>query len=884
MDHGQDWPRGAAYVGRESELRILQSAFDQAVGGRGGVVLVAGEPGIGKSRLVEELAARAAESGAVVVWGRVDEGEGAPPYWPWVQVLDAVTTECERSCVVNVLNATAPVLMAILPGVNDFVSNLVPAPVLDPQSARFRLHQAIVAVLERVGRAQPLVVVLEDLHWFDVASLELTTFVAARIRTTAVLLLLTYRTLDAGSSEVFSDLLGSLARQQPLERITLTGFTEPEVRRFIGQAVDFEPMTTVATAVHARTEGNPFYVGELTRLLKSEGLLIGGSGLESACEAVPTGARDVVQRRVARLPKATREVLMLSAVIGRDFDLSVVAAAADLREADALQRIGPAVAAGLVSDDGTSSGRFRFSHSLVRDSVYASLSVFEKSMRHAQVGAALGRRVFARSHLAELAWHFFQGAAVAGPELGVDYALEAAAEAQASLAYEQAEDILRRALMLIDRMPAAHDRLGRHILLQNRLAMLLTVTRGLSASETATAWRRSRELYSQGGEVREILMPLFGLFIVHSTRADHQTAAAIGEHVLELGMVADDAALILTGHEIVGATSLYRGKLVEAKRHLERSLTLITTFEDSSLLEILPVHPGVMSVELAIVYYLTGESARFQAALREVERFRSRLSHPLSLGGLLTLNLWLRGCLGDIATLAEDAAEASERCVEWGLADLAALSDFWRASALQRRDGHDRTSEISDALLAVEKTGFRLWRTQHLAVLAECCRQVGQIDHALDLVADGLAEARHNDERFWEPELLRMRGELLAAAGRTHTDEAVESVNQAVILARSQGSTVLQHRAEVTLAAIRSRAKQSGGRLDGSTSRPDLSPREREVVSLIGCGLTDKEIAAELVIALATVRTHLERIRNKTGLRRRTELVRLAVELGLSIG
>jgi len=204
--------------------------------------------------------------------------------------------------------------------------------------------------------------------------LELTRFVAARLTTAPFLVVVTYRSVDAASSETFDDVLASLARQPMLKRITLTGLTESEVGRFIAQTVDVEPVTTIVSAVHARTEGNPFFVGELARLLKTEGLLGGGSGRDGSQGVVRTGVRDVVRRRLARLPTASREALVLGAVIGREFDLAVLAAAAGLGEVDTLDRVGPAIDAGLVSEDGASVGRFRFSHALIRDTVYGELS------------------------------------------------------------------------------------------------------------------------------------------------------------------------------------------------------------------------------------------------------------------------------------------------------------------------------------------------------------------------------------------------------------------------------------------------------------------------------------------------------------------------------
>ena len=874
----------APLVGREAELARLDMAVNETVAGQGGLVLVSGEPGIGKTRLVEEVAARAAQAGALVAWGRIDEAEGSPPYWPWVQLLRAVLSRAESYSVLAALESTAATIAQILPEVSDLVKH-VPAQraPTDPSQARFLLHQGIVDFLDQTARRQPLVAIVDDLHWADVASLELAGFIGLRLSAAPILLVLTYRSIGGGRSEALDELLGALARQPTLARFALTGLTEDEVRRFIAQMIDVEPNAQSVAAVHARTDGNPFFVGEMARLLSREGLVFEHlTRPDPLSGPVPTGVRDVIRRRLALLPTDTSELLAIGAVIGRDFDLAVLAAAAQLTEAQSLERIEPAVAEGVVCEAAGPRVAFRFTHSLQRDAIYDELSVLRRATIHARVGATLERRPNPRQRLTELAMHYFHGAAVAGPERGVTYALEAAADAQGALAYEQAEDHLLRAVALIEFLPPGRHRLQREVLVQNRLAMLLTMTRGFSAADTSAAWTRSSQLCTELGASPDLLMPLFGQFVAHCTRGDHRTAAAIGQQMVALGKAVVDTALILAGHDVLGMTSLYRGHLAEAKSHLEQSRILAATIDQTNLLQIFPMHAASVAVELAIVYYLLGDEESCDTLRAEAVAIRDHLHDPLAIGPSLILDLQLHGCRSTSDTFPDAATQVAEQCRTWGLIELATTADIWASSALQERDGRDRTGELTERLAALDSAGFRIWRTQHLAILAACYRRSGNLDHALRLVNEGLEEALRNDERYWEPELLRLRGEILEAFDPPRTVEAVNSIKQAIALAHSQGSTTLQQHAEKSLAIQHTQRASSDTELAPRDEAFTLTSREQELLLLVGKGLTDKEIAAAMVISIATVRSHLERIRKKTGRRRRLELIRLTDDLGIT--
>jgi DNA-binding CsgD family transcriptional regulator len=863
----------APLVGRTAELARLEVALDQADGGRGGLVLVAGEPGIGKTRLVEELAARAADRDALVVWGRIDEEQGAPPYWPWVQLLDAAFAGHEREALVEALDGAAGPLAAIVPHVAALVPGAAPTPAPEAAQARFRLHQSVADVLARLSRRRCLIVVLEDLHWADVASLELTRFLASRLTATGLLVVATYRSVDAGSSTAFDDVLASLARQ-PLERIELHGLSEPEVERFIAQTVDLRAGAALVSAVYARTEGNPFFVGELARLLDSEGLLAGASG---GAAAVPAGVRDVVRRRLARLPDDTRELLGLGAVVGRDFDVVVLAAAAAVPELEALERLDPAISAGLIAGDAGSAARMRFSHALVRDAIYNDLNALRRATLHARVGDALERHAAPGTRRAELAEHFLRGAPIAGPERGLAYALAAAEAAQSALAYERAEDDLRRALGLIEVLPAGTARLERELEVQNRLVALMTLTRGYAAPEVGRACARAVELCEQLGETGGLFKALSNLAVFYLVHSDFALAGDVAVRQVAVGEQRASPLWLAAGHLLLGVSRTHRGLLSAAlesfasARDAAAELELTAEVADSSF----GPHPlPIAHVYAARAAWIAGDEREARALADEGVRLATGLGHPHTVAFAWYHATHVQILLGDAAATLAWSERAIAYCEEHGLANLRCWFRVFHGWAICE---HGRPEEGADEMAAAcaenRATGARINSSVFRGLLSEGEARRGNRTRALAIVDEALAV--RGEDGLFQSDLLRRRGELLAAGGPDERGAGLATLRAAVDVAEAQGAIGFRDQAAAALERLG---------VAGGDAAPDcnLSPRERELLGLVGRGLTDKEIAAALVISLATVRSHLDRIRDKTGRRRRPELTRLADELGLS--
>ncbi len=399
-------------VARADELALVACRLAGARRGEGGVVLITGEAGIGKSRLTQAATDLAVAQGFRVAQGRCVDGT-APAFWPWTQILRAVGAN--------------PGQLAGHAAVD-----------VDPDSALYELYEHVVVALTEDGA--PLLLIVEDLHWADASSLRLLTFVADEVARHPVLVLATCRPEPGDHPQALRDALAALARQPATDRVGLAPFTAEDVRLYVRAKGIGEDL--VGTLLE-RTGGNPFYLGEVLRLRASERKLPG---------VVPQGVRSVLDRRVARLPEETRALLRAASVAGREVDIDLLGAVTGASAEDVMAGMEPAVATGLVVEP-PAGADYRFSHALVRDALYAGLSRLARSRLHLRVGEAL-EEVLPVAESARLAHHFAKAAKLGGADKAVEHASRAARHATGQLAFTEAVAFWRLAL---DTLPPGRD-------------------------------------------------------------------------------------------------------------------------------------------------------------------------------------------------------------------------------------------------------------------------------------------------------------------------------------------------------------------------------------------------------------------------------------------
>jgi DNA-binding SARP family transcriptional activator len=421
-------PRLWPVVGRESELAALNTQLDAASSGHTGFALLVGEPGIGKTRLVEEVMARARARGFVTMGGRCSEDEGAPPLWPWRSILTSLHAQLPADFWSEVVAPYAAHLADLLPP--EALTDLAPLPDVSGEGQaeqRFRVWDAVSALLASVAVRQPVLVVLDDLHWADTSSLRLLRHLAQSVPETALLVVGTRRP-NPEPEGALAEVGEAVARRHGL-RMDLVGLDAADVVQLVEAAGGQTPTAERAEQLRARTDGNPFFVVELVRWQ--------GSG--TAGQEVPTLVSDVVARRIDQLPSATRQVIRSAAVLGRTFDLDVLAQLRDEDEDEVLDELDPALAAGIVFESRTQVGQFRFAHALVQEAVYHGMSAVRRARRHAEAAQVLA------DHPAEAAHHWL----AAGPSHAGNAwraASVAAEEARRVFGHEEVSRLLGAAL------------------------------------------------------------------------------------------------------------------------------------------------------------------------------------------------------------------------------------------------------------------------------------------------------------------------------------------------------------------------------------------------------------------------------------------------------
>lgn len=801
-------PAGNGFVGRERELAAVDGSLLDLRQRKAGVVLVNGEPGIGKTRLLEEAAARAIGAGAIVAWGTSEEGEGAPPFWCWAQVVRAILGAVPAELLRPALDPVAAVIAQVVPEVTAVVRPSEPLPPLDPAGARFRFYEGLSAFLEGLARHRPVVVVLDDLHWADAPSLRLAAHVGRRVRDESVLLLAAYRSVDPAPSSELTEALGVLARLPRVRSLPLGGLSEDEVARFIALSAGAEPSVEVVSAVWARTDGNPFFVGELTRLLSVEEAIH-----PDPVTTVPAGVQQVIRRRVAQLPESTATLLNLAAVAGRDFSLRVVAAAGGVELDEALDLLDVAVAGGLLVEDRTSVGHLRFCHALIQETVYGDLSPLRRARLHLQVGDAL-ESLEARTEgapTAELAHHFFLAEPVAGPAKAIEYALAAAAAADQALAFEAAEEQLRRALNLIAAVPPSPQRDHQEFDAQERLATLLTMTRGVNDADAGAAWRRATALSATTGDHRKLLASLWGPFVVAHIVADESTALEMCQRMDDLWRATGDDAVRMVERLCTGGVHVVRGRLHPAYEALAESYELAVRDPETRLVEVIYFNVrSIVESYLGVCAGLLGRESEGQQ-LAEASIARGGAGDPPF---TLAQSLWA-------AVLQAALRSDTLRALEWSSALIelsqrhrfseylshARIAHLWATALLE--EGVGPRSEFEALLAEVAATGSRIWLPVCRGLFAQTLRDSGRASDALQVLDEALIEASKSGVAFYSAELHRLKGELLMARHPGDVERAQGSLEQAARLARQQGALPFLGRAELALQELRH--SRSGG-------------------------------------------------------------------------
>src|SRR6266849_868123 len=811
-------------VGREAELAWLHGRLERALTGQRQLVFVTGEPGIGKTTFVEAFLAQFGTDGALRIGrGQCVEQYGAgEPYLPVLEALGRLGRETRGEPLVHVLKQHAPTWLAQLPGL--LTDHDLEAVQRRAQGAtRDRMLRELVEAHEALTLDAPLVLLLEDLHWSDSATIDLLRMLARRREPSRLLVLGTYRPADVASDAahplrwVKDELqLGGFCDEIPLEFLSAAAVAQYLSRRFPGHGLALE----LARVLHRSTEGNPLFLVNTIDDLIGQGQLREIDGqwrLEGPAEAIASRAPEtlwqLVERQVERLTADEQGVLVAASVAGVEFSAALaVAAGIDPQQGElrceALARRGQFLRRVGIAEwpDGTVAGRYAFIHALYQQVLYGRVSVGERVELHLRTAERLERGYGERAGeiAGELAVHFEHGRDF---ERAARYRRQACEHALHQHAYHEAADHATRALESLRTLPDSRERTQQELGLQVTLGAALTATQGYGAPEVARTYARAWKLCAQVGETPQLLPVLRGVGRFYLIRGELQTALDVGIHMLTTAKATQDAALLLAAHNALGVVSLYSGNFETALDHLERGIELCDSREHSPTrspaFRLVP--PGVTcAIQAAWALWMLGYPDRAAARSREALALARSLDHPFSVSYACHLASGLHQWRREHQIVQELEDEALARDKEHGFGLLLTTGVIQRGWLLAERGQREEgLAQMPEGLARHREIGAAVLVPPFLAWVAEVHQKLGRPAEGLSAVTEALAVARQSGQHYWEAELHRLTGVLtLQAEAPPATGDAESHFLQAIEIARRQRARWFELRASASLSRL----------------------------------------------------------------------------------
>jgi DNA-binding winged helix-turn-helix (wHTH) protein/predicted ATPase len=824
------------FVGRQEELAQLHRALERALLGERQVVFVAGEPGIGKTALVDAFLAQIVGAQGLRV-GRgqcIDHYGAGEAYLPVFEALGRLARGAGGEQLVQLLRRQAPTWLVQMPAFIDEAE-------LEMLSHRGygatpeRIAWELAGVLEALTAERPLVLWLEDLHWSDFSTVDALAMLAWRREPARLLVVGTYRPVGVmASGHPLQGLVRELEAHAQCRSLPLGFLTPPEVSQYL--AARFAPLKSQAARleewgrfVHRHTDGNPLFMVTMVDDLMGQGV-IGEAALErpwpappaSLAGGLPESLRQLIDHQLNRLSQEERGVLEVASVAGIEFSAAWVAAALDT---DVLEVEGCCEALTcrrlfLDSGKGRPTGperrlaeRYRFLHALHQHLLYERLPASRRRQLHQRVGeskeTAFGSR---RAEIAaELAVHFEE--ARDGPR-AVHYLGQAAQNALRRSAGREASDNLTRALGRLQTLPEAPERAQQELSLQLSLGAALSMTQGYTAPEVKRAYDRAHALCGQIGESPHLFPALFGLFRFELTWGELQGARALAERLLRLAQAQPDPLLLPAAHVALGATLFHLGEPTAACTQVEQGLRVYDRHQQEALILQYGDDMGVMCLHYArVALQVLGYPDQALARSREAQALAEALSHPFTLAREITNNAFFYQFRRDGRTAQARAEAAIDLVAEHGFSPLwGAHGTLVRGWALaEQGQAEEGIAHLRHALDVYQTLGFCLRRPYNLGLLGEALGKAGRAQEGLAVLGEALATARRTGERSHEAELYWLQGELtleLLESGIPGVDVEAEveaCFEQALEIARSQGARLFELRAMMSLARLRMR-------------------------------------------------------------------------------
>ncbi|HEY7545954.1 MAG TPA: AAA family ATPase, partial [Blastocatellia bacterium] len=779
------WPREAPstvatfLVGRDEELGLLSACFEKALAGRRQVILITGEPGIGKTSLVSAFLERAAGLGGAIARGQCLEHYGAgEAYMPVLDALSRLGRQAGRERLVELLYGHAPLWLAQMPSFISPEERLaLNREVLG--ATRERMLRELAEAIESLTAATPLVLALEDLHWSDYSTLDFVSYLAHRQESARLLLVGTYRPAEVMlSGHPLRAVKQELRAHRLCEELRLGFLTLPSVSDYLASRFPrnaFPP--DLARLIYRRTEGNPLFMSNVADYLVASGSIVQvgdmwqlNTEVESLEVGVPDDIRQMIEKQIDQLSQEERRTLEAASVAGTDFSTAMVAAAMgedaiQIEErCDEMVRRHQFLSAGSISEllDGTPTMRYSFIHSLYQNAIYENISAARRAQLHRRIGEHLEKLYGERAEdvAAELAMHFEQARDY---HRAIRHFHRAAENATRRFANQEAVSLAQRALDLLSLLPPSADRDQQELMLRITLGNPLMATEGFGNDEVKKNYTCARELCRQSGEGLQLFPALSGLWRFYLIRAELKTARELAEQLLRIAHSEGEADLLVEAHWMLGCTFVNLGEFAAASEHLDRGLALYKPAEQQSLLFLYGHDPGVACRCFgAWADWSLGFADRAIERMDQAIALARDLHHPETLAYALFFTAWLHQLRRESVETLKWAETTIAHATEHGLVQWAAFGKSLLGWAMAREgQSAEGIARMREALAVYQSIGSEISRPHFLALLAEALGQVGEPRQGLSVLAEALELALTTGGRYYEAEIHQLRGDLM---------------------------------------------------------------------------------------------------------------------------
>ena len=786
-------------VGRQAELRLLDKAYGKAKRGKGQIVLISGEAGMGKSRLILALRTRLAEERYGFIPFQCSSYHTTSALHPIIHYLEQAAAISRDSATAVKLNAledlvrrTTEQTELIVPPLAALLSipagDKYPRRELSPEQLKNQTFSALLGLLQASAERQPAILVFEDVHWADPTSLELLERIRDNVKGWRMLVVVSHR----------PNHILPWAEQPHVTSLTVNRLQRTQVSSMVQSLTKGRllPRTTI-DQILAKTDGVPLFVEEITKAVLENavgGSNEGGSGTQSTL-LVPDTLHDSLMARLDQLAPV-KTVAQIAAVIGRDFSFELLKATSAFSERDVQSAIDRLLLSGLVFQSSHVGGqRFSFKHALLRDEAYASILHDQRRKLHGTIAEVLCREFpeIAATAAEIVAQHYAEAGKA---KLAIDYWIEAARQASARSAFVEASTHLQMALNRLVDLPAEVERDNLELELQRSLGNAFAAAKGFAAAETVEAYKRALELCNNAQSSEQRFAALNGIIAFHITRGDFEQSRRLAEDLLILADQQEDPMPKLMGHRALGQALFLIGELVPARDHLGNSLKLYDAAHHGALA------PLFSQTYLTLAFTLLGEIDRGLAFGQAAVDLAEQLRHPHSLCNALAFQAGAHVLCGD----PEAAYPVAERTVALASEHAFAL---WLAGGRMLRgwascnlgNAEEGLPELRRSVKALEATGALIWVQFARYLLTQAFAKAGQLSDGLKLVDQTLLTIAGTSGRWYEAELHRLKADLLVSTGGSEA-AAEACYERAMAVAMRQGALLWQLRASNALAGL----------------------------------------------------------------------------------